>query len=325
MKEKLILNLKVFLIFLLAGQLPLAGDAFGAHLLDKVVATINDEVITWSELRRVIEFDVRDVLEGLDKAEREAKMRELEKPFLNKLIDMRLQLQEARKAGFDVTPSETDDVINEIKGKHNLTDEALKESLKKEGLTLEEYRTSLLEQILLSKIVNFEVKSKVFISEKDIEDYYEANKDIYNAEEKVKIRQIFFPAPEGDSIKAVIDKKAQGIIKRIEEGEDFAKLASEYSEDPSREFGGDLGYIKRGTVLKEVEEAAFALKRGEVSKPFRSSAGVHIVKVEDIVKRSGVEEAREKIKGVLFEKAFRMKHNEWVRGLREKAYIETFI
>ncbi len=151
--------------------------SYSAVLLDRVVATVNNEVITWSELRRDIELESKEFLKGFTDEDREKKIKELEKSFLNSMIDLKLQLQEAHQAGLDVSPSETDSAIADIKRKYNLTDESLIESLKAEGFTLEEYRTRLAEQILLSKVVRYEVKDNILITDKEIEEYYEANKE----------------------------------------------------------------------------------------------------------------------------------------------------
>ena len=302
--------------FLSTVYFPAVADSYGALLLDRVVATVNDEVITWSELRKIIELD------GVSKEAMEEKGIELEKTYLNRMIDMKLQLQEAERLGIKVSDTETDEAINDIKNKYNMTGEALRESLKKEGFTLEEYRRNLSEQILISKIVSREVRSRVFISESDIEEYYESNKEKFLDEEKVHIRQIFFSLPEDESLKGEIESRAHDIARRISDGEDFAKLAREFSEDPNSDSGGDLGYIKRGSVMKEVEEAAFALKPGGVSAPFWSPAGLHIVKVEDFIGGSAVKSIRDDIHNILFEDFFRIEYNEWLKKLRENAYIE---
>ena len=294
----------------------------GAVLLDRIVATVNDEVITWSELMNVIILDGKDFLSGLAGKEREEKIRELERPFLNNLIEMKLQLQEARKMGLDVNDAEIEGAINEIKKKYGLTDETLMNSLKAEGLTTEDYRQRLADQILVRKVVNFAVRNNMVISDREIEKYYEDNKAKYDVEEKLNIRQIFFALPEDDSQKQAVELKARNLVQRINKGEDFAKLAREFSEDPSRKFGGDMGYISRGSLLKEIEDVAVALKTGEVSRPFRGPAGLHIIKLEDRIEGGGIEKVRDEIKETLFQKAFESKYREWITGLRERAFIE---
>lgn len=295
--------------------------AYSAVLLDRVVATVNNDVITWSELRKNIEIENKEFLKGLTDEEREKKIKEIEPSFLNSMIDMKLQLQEAVKLGLNVSPHETDEAAADIKRKYNLTDENFIESLKAEGLSLEEYKARLKEQILLSKAVRYEVRDAVLITDKEIEKYYDANKEKYQKEEKVSIRQIFFNLKDS-SQKAEVEARAEAVMQRIKKGEDFAKLASEFSEDENRQFSGDLGYISRGSVIKEIEDEAFVLKVGSASKPFWSSKGLHIIKVEDRKDAGFSKKIKEEIKEILLEKAFKLKYEEWIKKLREKAYIE---
>lgn len=297
-------------------------NAHAAVLLDRIVAVVNNEVITWSELRNLIAHEGKSFLEKAPEDQKEDVIKELEKNFLNSLIDMKVQLQEARRKGLDVSNAEIDGAIADIKKKYNITDEKLMNSLEAEGMSMAAYRTMLGEQILLSKVINFEVKANIVINDREIGDYYEANKDKLGSREKIKIRQIFFTLPKDSSQKPSVEAKAHEVIQRLERGEDFSKLAGELSEDANKQFGGDLGYISRGSALKEVEDAAFALKPGEVGKPFWSSAGLHIIKLEDKIDAEGLEKVKDKIKEVLFDKAFESKYHEWKTGLKERAYIE---
>jgi peptidyl-prolyl cis-trans isomerase SurA len=279
----------------------------GAVLLDRVVATVNDEVITWSELDRT----------------RQEKISDLEGPFLKNLIEMKLQLQEARRMGLDVGDAEIDSAVSDIRKKFDLDDETFLESLKAEGLTMQDYRTRLGEQILLSKVVNFAVRNNIVISEKNIDEYYRANEEQFDGRERLKIRQIFFTGQKESDQARAIEKKGREVLYKLKRGEDFAKLAKEFSEDSSRDFGGDLGYITRGSALKEIEDAAYTLKIGEVSKPFWSEAGLHIIKLEDRISGSSIVKVKDKITEILFQKSFDEKYHEWKTGLRERSYIET--
>jgi peptidyl-prolyl cis-trans isomerase SurA len=297
-------------------------QSYPSVFLDRVVAVVNNEVITWSELRAAISREGKSFLDKVPESRKEEAMKGMEKEFLNNLIDTKLELQEARKKGLELSKAEIDSAIADIKKKYNLTDEALLNSLAAEGMTFEDYRTRLGEQIMLSKVVNYEVKSNIVITDREIREYYEANKDKLSGKEKRKIRQIFFAAPKDKSQRPSVEAKAREVIRRIEGGEDFAKLAGEFSEDASKQFGGDLGYISRGSALKEVEDAAFALNVGEVSKPFWSPAGLHIIKLEEKVEEEGFDKVKDKIKELLFDKAFESKFLEWKAGLKENAYIE---
>jgi parvulin-like peptidyl-prolyl isomerase len=225
--------------------------------------------------------------------------------------------------GLNVSEDEVNSAIRDIKAKFSMSEDVFMDSIKAENLTMRDYKSRLADQILLQKVVNFAVKDSIVISDKAIEKYYEDNKGQYGGIEKLKIRQLFFALPADPSQNASVEKKALDFVNRINNGEDFAKLAKEYSEGPAREFGGDLGYISRGSVLKEIEDTAFAMQPGEVSKPFWSTAGIHIIKLEDRIAGGGIEKVSEKIRKALFQTAFESKLNKWRAGLREKAYIEN--
>ncbi len=309
----------IFYILVLIYSFSIIEDLHASVILDRIVATVNGEVITWSDLRKAIEYDRKEQLKGLDGEKREKVIEIYERPVLNDLIDLRLQIQEAKRLGLDVSTSEIDGAIEDIKKKYSLTHEELVNSIKAEGLTEERYRKELSEQILLAKVVNLEVKSNILISNKEVEEYYKKNEKLYN-KEMVRIRQIFFKRPEDDSMEDV-EKKALEIIRRIQDGEDFTTLAKEFSEDPSGGFEGDLGYIERGSMLKEIEDVVFSLKVGEVSNPLWSPKGLHIIKVEERFEGVG-DKAKDEIKKILYERAFQKKYEEWMKRLREKAYIE---
>jgi parvulin-like peptidyl-prolyl isomerase len=276
---------------------------------------VNNDIITWSELRKTIQLENKELLNALSDTEKEQRIQKFERPFLNSMIDMQLQLQDAARIGLIVNPAETENAINDIKKKFNLTEEGLIQHLNADNLTLEEYRARLGEQILISKVVRFRVVDSILITDEEIQKYLETHREDFREDEKIKIRQILFT--EGNRI-----QKTQEVLKRIQNGEDFAQLASELSEDPSRTFGGDLGYVSRGSVMKEIETVAFSLKVGQVSEPFPSSKGIHIIKIEDRLEGGVTEQAQEKIKNILYEKAYIAKYEDWLKKLREGAYIE---
>ena len=298
-------------------------EAQSALLLDRVVATVNDEIITWSELMNTILFEGQEYLNSASDSSREEKIRELERPFLSRLIEMKLQTQEANAMGLKVSDNEIKNAMSDIMAKYNMTEEGFLASLAREGITIEDYSNGLGEQILIQKALNYAVKISVVVTDKEVEDYFNANRELYDNEtDRFRIRQIFFSMPTDGIGKEDIESRAQEIVQSMKNGESFAQLANEFSEGPGRRFGGDLGYINRGSAMAEIEEAADALDIGEVSVPFWSSAGLHIIKLEERVSAGGAEKARESIREKLFKKAYELKYHEWKTGLKEKAYIE---
>lgn len=320
--RKRIKNSAIITTVVLCFLLVYSSRAQSGILIDRIVATVNGEVITWSELMNVVVVEGRIYLADISESEKQKRVRELEKPFLNNIIEMRLQLQAAQKMGMSVTDSELDGAIAEIRRKYNLSDETMTESLRSENLTMPQYRKRLGDQILMQKVVNAAVRSRVVVSDKDIQDYYEANKEKFGEQEQMRIRQIFFAAPPDESQRADIEAKAEAVMQRIRGGEDFADLARMLSEDRSGKFGGDLGYISKGSILEEIEDMALSLKTGEVSRPFWGPAGLHIIKLEDRIEGGKNNGIMLKIKDILAQKEFESRYQEWITRLRESADIE---
>lgn len=292
-----------------------------AVLLDRVVALVNKEVITWSDLYKLMEYEATDQVKTLNEEERMKIFKESESAFLEKLIDMRLQLQEARRLGLEVTPEEVRETIESVKKKYSLTDNALRESLKKEGLTFEEYEKRLSEQIIISKLVNQQVRKKIIVSEEEVKKYMDANKENLSDGEAFKIKQILFKGPKNDADKEVIEEKASLIIQRLKAGEDFSVLAEEYSEDPSGRLGGNLGFIKKSYLTEEFVNKLNAMNVGDVSIPFWTEKGLHIIKLDEKIPAQNIDEVRENVRKQLTEDKVLETYKSWIKDLRTKAYI----
>ncbi|HDZ61983.1 MAG TPA: hypothetical protein ENH40_02405 [Nitrospirae bacterium] len=306
-----------FLLFTLCSPL-----SYGAVLLDRVVAKVNDEVITWSELRRNIEIDGKELLKGLEGEAKEKKIAELERDFLTTMIDLKLQLQEARSMGFDVSSSEIDSAVNDIKTKYELNDEELIRTLHEEGFSLSEYRDQFAEQILLAKIVNYDVRDNILVSSSEIDEYYQTNREAYLDEERVKMKQIFFTADQHDTEqKTEAEAIAEEVMRGIREGDDFTVIA-ERLEISGKGSVTDFGYLSLGGMIKEIREAVSGLNAGEVSNPFWGPSGLHIVKIDDRVQGENIKEIRDGIMNILHERKFRVKYEDWIKSLRENASVE---
>lgn len=293
-------------------------------LLDKVVAVVNQEVITWSDLYDFMELQAHEKLQGISSEEKKKIFKENEGYVLDGLINMRLQVQAAKQFGINVSKDEVNETIENIKKKYSIDEKGLIESLKKEGMTFEEYKKNISEQIAMSRIVSQQVKSKIIISETEIEENFSASKNLLN-DETYKIRQIFFKNPSESAEKKSLEEKAGSIYSQLKAGSDFAEMARRYSEDTSAQVGGDLGYLKKDDIMDKFVSVISQMKAGEVSEPFWTDKGLHIIKLEEKTEKLNESQLRESIRNKLFEKYFMQKYNSWIRSLRENAYIEIRI
>jgi peptidyl-prolyl cis-trans isomerase SurA len=297
--------------------LPCGLDA--SPLLDRVVAVVDKEVITWSELYRAMEFEMMSSdMKSASDAEKKKIFKENEMAFLEGMIDRKLQLQAAKKLDIDASKEEIADAIGGIKKKYSMDDKEFQESLKKEGFTFEEYKKRLSEHLILSKLVGQQVRNKIVVSDAEVTKYIAKNKD-----SEYRVRQIFFKKSERNGDRDALEAKAEEVLQRLKNGEDFSILALRYSEDPTGKIGGDLGYLKREDLGKEFVEVLSRIGVGEVSKPFWTDRGLHIIKLEEKVDGKNMDEFRESVKKKLFEKRFDEEYRNWIRGLRERAFVEV--
>ncbi len=191
---------------------------------------------------------------------------------------------------------------------------------------LEEATRQILAQAYLQKKILSQVKP---IQEKDIEKYYQEHKERYREPEAVKARHILIEVPQGASKEqeAKARQKAEEIRKRALQGEDFAKLAQKYSADPgSRNKGGDLGFFTHGQMVKEFEQAAFALKPGQISAPVRTAFGYHIIKVEAHrpAKQKSLAEVKDQIKEEMLQEQQEALLNQALQELKKKYTTKVY-
>ncbi|MDA8214769.1 MAG: peptidylprolyl isomerase [Nitrospiraceae bacterium] len=304
--------------------------ANSAILLDKVMAIVNKEVITWSDLYKAMEFEATDEIKAMKDEDRRRFFKENESMFLESLIDMRLQLQEAAKAGVSASDEDVNRAIENIKKKYSMTDEAFKDAIGKEGFTLAEYRKKLSEQITISRIVDQDVKSKVLVTEGEIDKYIAGHKELEKESEGFNISHIFLKGSRvkgqgsSDDIKR-LEEKALDIYKKIKAGENFAELARQYSEDASASIGGELGFIRKSDMSNDFLNVLSKMKAGDASEPFWGGNGIHIIRLNDKREIKSPQELREMVRQRLLEEKFSREYKNWIKGLRERAYVEIKI
>jgi len=318
--DSLVTNSAVTLFILMS--LIFSSASYASILLDRVVAVVNKEVITWSELYKAMEFEAATQVKSLSGEQRTKLFKENEASFLESLIDMRLQLQEAQNIGIAVTQNEIAETIDNIQKKYSMTQADFTESLKKEGLSLEEYKKRLSDQILINKVVTSQIRNKIVVSDAEVNRYMDANKETFTGSETYKLRQIFFKKPAENIDKKTIEEKATEIMKRLKDGEDFSALARMYSEDSSARSGGDLGFVKKEILAKEFIDVLSDMKVGDYSMPFWTDKGLHIIKLDEKVSAENAAKVKDDVRKQLAEEHFSEKYKNWIKGLREKSYIE---
>lgn len=318
------------IIVLLLVPLLLASSPARGDLLDRVVAVVNNNIITFSDLNEVY-LPYAERIRGLaysPENERELLFK-ARKGILNQLIEQKLADQEISAKKIRVRNSEVDNAVERVKNENFCTEEELVKLLARDGYTLEEYRERLKEQILHAKLVNLEVKSKIVITEDEMREYYHKNAELYKGKIRYHIRSIFLKVSTSDDegrVAAVI-KQGEDIVKKIDAGLLFEDAAKEFSEAESAASGGDLGFFTLDELTPVLKEALQDLKPGEISPVLRTPAGIQIIKLvkkEDMPGKS-YEKAKAEIHYKLFQSVVEKKYEEWLKGLKERAYIKIML
>ncbi len=304
-----------------------------AEVVDKVVAVINDEVITLSEL----EEETNTVFKSITKENPEAPVAEaLEKAreiALNSMIESRLIQQKATKYNVTVTDADVNAAYEKMRTGMSLDPDEFRHKLEISGLTEESYRIKLKEQILQSRLLSFDVRSKIIVSEEMILDYYDENYTSRVNEGSFYLLQIGMSWPKTDDPeKLAADKKetrerAERVHKLAESGQDFKSLAEKFSDLPSASDGGDIGTFTVDEMARSMRDAVGSLKPGEISEIVETPTGYQFFKLlsgdkNAIVVTASYESVKEEIREKIFEEKLKAAYAEWVTKLKNEAYIK---
>ena len=272
----------------------IASACVGAYLYSNkdVVASVDGEKITKDEVYNVLVGQYGpSVVETL---------------INNKVIEL-----EGEKEGIKISNKEINaELDNFIKSYGG--EETFNSALEASGISLADFKKDIENYLIVEKILGKDIK----ITEEDMKEYFEENKESFNEEEQVQASHILVKD----------EKTANEVIEKLNAGEDFAELAKEYSTDEgSAKAGGDLGYFAHGDMVEEFSDAAFKLKEGEISEPVKSEYGYHIIKVtgKKEAKEAKYEDHKEEIKTILFDEEINAKYQDWLDETKEKYKIKN--
>ena len=302
------------------------GEQSGGVVLDRVVAVVNDEALTLSEIQEEGQPVVRKIFQDFVGPERERRLEDAQKRLLDDLIDRRLIYQVAKREGMLPSEAEVNGAIEELKRNNKVTDDAqFRAMLKSEGLTLEQVRRTVGERLAIGRLLARQIRSAIIINEDEMVKYYQANQEKFQRVPQAEIRHILFLVPPGVD-DAAVRARAEEARAKIEAGADFAKIGEQYS--PSSGASGDeVMTVHRGELAPEIEAPAFSLLAGGVSPLIRTESGYHLIKVERVQTEpvAPYTEVRDSIRDQLFQEKFEAKRKEWLAGVRSRAFIQVLM
>lgn len=289
-----------------------------AFVFDKIIAIVNDDVITSSDINRLIKPLYEQYKNIYSGEELNKKLMSAQKEALDVMIDNKLLYQEALKYKVEVDKEEIDRKINEVKARFSSEDEFI-QALEGDGITVEKYRQEIKEQVMIMKVVGYFVTSRVVVAPTDVEKYYNEHKENFFVKEMVKFDLIVVKDSEENP---ALDK-ANKIIELLENNAAIPEIKDNFKSDNLVSVKEDMGFYGRGQLLKDIEENAFSLQVGEFSKPFVIEDEFYVVILTDRITEgiAPLSEVFQSIENKLTYDKVKDKKAEFIKELREKAYI----
>ncbi|HSR35566.1 MAG TPA: peptidylprolyl isomerase [Desulfurivibrionaceae bacterium] len=319
------------LFLLLAALHLLAAPAIAAaEIVDRVVAVVNDDVITFSDLNREGGSIFKRITQQAPPDQVTAALIKARQEILSSLIDKLIVEQRAAKLDITVSDAELDDAVTRVLARNKVSREKFLHDLQMMGSSEREYRNSLRIQILQSKLVGQEIRSKVVITEEKIKEYYEKNYTGKVSADSYHILQMGFswkdstPAARSEAL-----AKAEEARRLVLGGDDFRSVARKMSDLPSAADGGDIGVFSKGELSPAMKQHVLTLAPGQVSPIVETASGYQLFKLlsdkGNIRAQQPLDAVHDEIRDQLYQQAMDAQYGKWVKELRDEAYIKTML
>ena len=291
------------------------------------IAVVNGVNITSNEFNRALNAYLERVAQRGQKIP-DSQMAELKNAILENLIIGELLFQESKHKGIEVSAADVTEQLQNIKQRFPSETE-FKKVLDENQITESDLQAQIKRDLAVKQLIDKEVAQQVMITDKESKTYYDTHPQSFVQPEQVRASHILIKvdadATEAQKIEA--RKKIADIQQKLQKGEDFATLAQNYSEDPSSQKGGDLGYFERGQMIKPFEDEAFSLKPGETSGIVETRFGYHIIKVVDKKPEEKVTyaEIKDRLNQYLTQQKIQSEEKLYIDNLKKNAAIEKFL
>ncbi len=308
----------VFLAWI--GMAAAQGASWAGEVLERILAVVNDEIVTEQDLQVAMAPVLAQYRTTYAGEEYETRVREAQEEFLDKIIEEKLILSEAKRKLVIVKDEEVDAIMSDVRNKFP-SREIFLQSLEEQGMTEKKLWNRFRDQIMSQKLVGYEIRSRVSVSPGEVNEFYKEHTVEFIQGDRVGLRQILVRIGSRAEDEAKIF--AESLVAQIRGGKPFQELAKEYSEGSEAKEGGEMGWVERGQLLGEIDEKIFSLKVGEVTDPFKSSLGFHIFQVtqKETSAVKPLPEVREDIQDRLFKEKLRVRLDNWITDLKKNAYI----
>jgi len=293
-----------------------------AESMDKIVAIVNDTIITQSDVNRVLSaIEAEYAAIYTDSDELNKQLNEVKVNIVSQMVEEKLVLTEAKRYDIEVGEDVIASRIDALKV-HYPNEILFEQALSAQSLTLKDLQDRFYNQEIMKRAVDYFIRSKVRVEPLEIQEFYKEHKQELLVPEKARVSSILIRIEEeSDERKAL--KISRRVLERLNKGEDFSNLVKLYSQGTNIEEGGSLGFIERGDLIKEIDEAVFELEVGEFTDAIKTEQGYRIFKMDEKMPTRELDfyEAQDLIKDMLYGEKFTQNFRQWINKLKEDAYI----
>jgi len=318
----------VLVVATLALAVPVSTNLWAQEIevVDRIVAVVNNEIITLYELNQSFAPYVSNIkaLNYPPEKERQT-LFQVRQDILDKLIESMLADQQVKRDRITVSQKEINRAIERIKEQRQFTDEQLRRGLASQGMTMEEYRQEIEEQIRRTKLVNREVKAKIVITKEDIKEYYESHREKYAGEKKYYLWNMFIKVSSnsGSSQRNKARNRMEALLSQLKQGRSFESLVDELKQSTSAIQGTDLGLYRLDELSEQLRQVVKKMKTGEFSTVLDANFGFQILYVQKIdeSRDQPLAAVESEIEELLYTEFVDNKYQEWLEELRARSHI----
>lgn len=301
-----------------------------AEIIEAIVARVGDRIVTRSQYaQRLAEGDFEIEQTSASPEEVQRRKEALRGDLLDTMLSELLIKDRADRLGITVTTKDVDDAVERLKAQYGIeSQEQFEESLEQAGLTVEQMRLRLRDTLLSNAVLGRELRSRAEISDKELKARYEREKDRYKLPERAELSEIVITIPE-EAEQIVVDQRkalAGEVANQARQGADFASLAIEFSESPTKDDGGKLGTISKGELITEIDRPIFEASEGDILGPIETRVGFHIVKIDKRIPEEtpGFEAVKERLRENAGQESFERDYKAYLDTLKNEAYVVVY-
>ena len=301
-----------------------------AETVDRIIAIVNDDVITFSDLNREGAALFRRITQEAPPEKGEQTLLKAREEILANLIDKLIVEQRARKLGISIGDPEVDSAIAGIIERNKITAEIFWQQIALMGSSQQDYRELVRSQILQERLIDYEIRSRVVVNEERMREFYEKNYAKKMKEDAYHVLQMGF-VWQGNTQAAKDDarRRAEEARQQALAGQDFSTLARQLSDLPSAKDGGDIGVFKKSEMAAYMKAGLQGLKAGQISAVLEAPNGYQFFKLlsdrGDVSLQASFETVKEQIWQRMYEDALKSQFEKWVKELRDQAYIKKLL